>query len=37
MKNKKEIKKGTAHKYYLIYVLKELDNNVFSKMQCFGI
>ena len=37
MKNKKEIKKGTVHKYYLMYVLKELDNNAFSKMQCFGI
>jgi len=37
IKNIKEIKKGTVHKYYLMYVLKELDNNVFSKMQCFGI
>ena len=37
MKKNKEIKKGTVHKYYLMYVLKELDNNVFSKMQCFGI
>ena len=37
MKNTKEIKKGTVHKYYLMYVLKELAHDKFSTMQYYGI
>ena len=37
MKNNKEIKKGADNKYYLMYILKEMDNNTFSAMQHYGI
>ena len=37
MKNNKEVKKGADNKYYLMYVLKEIDNDAFSTMQYYGI
>ena len=37
MKNKKEIKKGTVHKYYLMHVLKKINSDVFSAILYYGI
>ena len=37
MKSEKKIKKKTAHKYYLMYVLKELVQDAYSNRQYFGI
>ena len=34
---KKEVKKVSDNKYYLMYVLKEIDNDAFSNMQYYGI
>ena len=37
MKNTKEIKKGTVNKYYLMYVLKEINNDKFLTVPVYGI